>query len=264
MRAIVLAIACLLAATYGQASSPLDSPPKPLSCEVEYPESLHGLNESGSVTVSLVVKPDGTTTRIKVLEASHPALAKAAIAAVEKWTFEPAKKDGEAVYSRLNQEIKYDASKWLHSKEKSNIRFKDFLKKQNEAIKGARRPANLKSLTLQRDLNLRFERGLLTTTYSVELPQGEYHPVVETDEGTFYLALSDGFRYENLRLGGVYRPKNGERDLVWYMHHVLEEKMRAKLLSGKQIKKMRAGLLNLANRPTIEPDFQIPQNAFKP
>lgn len=76
------------------------------------------------------------------------------------------------------------------------------------------------------------------------------------------MAMASGFRYDKYSIGGVYVPKGDRRMMVWYMIHIDPAKMRQKLLSGAQISKMKKGLFNIQHRPTIEPDFDIPEGAF--
>jgi TonB family protein len=51
----------------------------------------------GAVELSVVVRPDGRTDRIRVRKGLDPGLDENAVKAVEQWKFEPATKDGEPV-----------------------------------------------------------------------------------------------------------------------------------------------------------------------
>lgn len=79
----------------------------------EYPPESRRRGEEGSVRVSLRVGPDGRVQMAEVIESSgHPALDRAAVAAVRRWRFRPATQAGlpvaatmqTAVHFRLTEE----------------------------------------------------------------------------------------------------------------------------------------------------------------
>jgi TonB family protein len=57
--------------------------------EPQYPELARKNNISGSARVELLVAPDGKVKDVKVL-GGNPVLVQAAVAAVQKWRYEPA------------------------------------------------------------------------------------------------------------------------------------------------------------------------------
>ena len=74
----------------------------------EYPEAARKEGSEGVVLLRVKVRTDGTTTDIEVVEADgHPDLADAAVISLEKWTFEPAKKDGEPVDAVVKIPIRF-------------------------------------------------------------------------------------------------------------------------------------------------------------
>jgi protein TonB len=68
-----------------------------------YPEMARQIRKGGLVIVQVVVEKDGSVTGVEVLKPEPWGLTEAAVAAVERWRFEPAQLDGEpvAVYFQL-------------------------------------------------------------------------------------------------------------------------------------------------------------------
>ena len=87
---------------------------KPLAIRLvdpEYPAELKRKGIGGIVTVELVVARDGRVHAATVTDSPHPALAKAAQAAVMQWVFTPGVKDGRAVNSRVRVTLTFEAEK---------------------------------------------------------------------------------------------------------------------------------------------------------
>ncbi len=77
--------------------------PKPALHSIEqpvYPENLAATSTPGGAILELIIGADGAVKSVKVMRASHPEFGASAEAAVKKWVFVPAKKDGVAVESR--------------------------------------------------------------------------------------------------------------------------------------------------------------------
>jgi TonB family protein len=77
--------------------------PKPALHSIEqpvYPEALAAAKTPGGAIIELIVGADGAVKSVKVLRASHPEFGASAEAAVKKWVFVPAKKDGIAIETR--------------------------------------------------------------------------------------------------------------------------------------------------------------------
>lgn len=63
-----------------------------------YPVESRRLKEQGTVTVKVLVSPEGTVQDLKLAESSgHSRLDKAALAAIRNWRFAPAKQAGQPV-----------------------------------------------------------------------------------------------------------------------------------------------------------------------
>lgn len=78
---------------------PVDVMPKVVHAPVSYPEEARNRGEEGIVHVKALVGKDGKVTEAAV-ESQQPAsevLGKAAVAAVQQWSFEPGKAKGEPV-----------------------------------------------------------------------------------------------------------------------------------------------------------------------
>jgi TonB family protein len=87
-------------------------PPKPIqSCMVQpvYPEQEKKAGTVGTVLLSVEVKADGTVGEIRAEQeiVGHPAFTASAVAAVGKWCFEPALKDGSAVVCTVTIPVRY-------------------------------------------------------------------------------------------------------------------------------------------------------------
>ncbi|MFT3782184.1 MAG: TonB family protein [Nibricoccus sp.] len=96
--------------------SELDERPAPT--EQHDPEFPGGVKMDGAAVVSCVVRPDGSSSELKVEQASSEAFGEAAMKAVEKWKFKPAMKAGAAVCSRVTVPFKIGdnvetAKEWL-------------------------------------------------------------------------------------------------------------------------------------------------------
>jgi protein TonB len=98
----ILALAATLPAPEAAAGGEEFVPPRPISsCLIQpsYPEAERTQGIEGTVILKVDVLPDGTVGTVTSQEevAGHPAFTDAAIAAIGKWCFEPARKDGQAV-----------------------------------------------------------------------------------------------------------------------------------------------------------------------
>ena len=86
---------------------PTEEPPKllhqepPIYPDVKTPKIV-------DVEVHVEVSADGAPTDARVISAANPAFDDLAIAAVQSWTFEPARKDGQPVASHLNVTVHFD------------------------------------------------------------------------------------------------------------------------------------------------------------
>jgi len=83
--------------------------PKPTySPNPEYTDRARKKKISGSVVLSIVVTPDGSVREAKVIQSLDPDLDKQSIAAVSKWKFTPATKDGQPVSVRIRVETTFN------------------------------------------------------------------------------------------------------------------------------------------------------------
>jgi TonB family protein len=84
------------------------APPKLLrSKEPEFNNAARGLKYSGTVLINLWVKPDGTVSHLSLVWPIGLGLDERALAAVQKYTFSPAKMNDTPVLVELNVEIKF-------------------------------------------------------------------------------------------------------------------------------------------------------------
>jgi protein TonB len=77
------------------------------SPEPEYSDEARKARYQGTVVLWMVVGPDGRPRQIEVQRALGMGLDEKAVEAVRKWTFEPAKKDGQAVPVQISVEVNF-------------------------------------------------------------------------------------------------------------------------------------------------------------
>lgn len=99
-------IACQSAHIYRVAQ--VTTPPKVRSkVEPNYTEEARSAKIQGTVALSLVVKPDGRADRIRIVGSLDKGLDRSAVESIEKWTFEPALKDGKPVPCSARIEVHF-------------------------------------------------------------------------------------------------------------------------------------------------------------
>jgi TonB family protein len=88
-----------------------DDPPKPLVISAPvYPFDLLVGKVKGKASVTFVVDPTGRTRMVTIQSASQPEFGAAAVAMVEAWTFEPAKKSGKPSWALLRKDEVFSRS----------------------------------------------------------------------------------------------------------------------------------------------------------
>jgi TonB family protein len=99
----------------------LDSPPKALTRKPPaYPAELRAAGIEGSVVVSLVIDTAGVVREARVEKSTHHGFELAALEAVTQWQFEPGRKGGRQVNTRVSQKLEFktgsgapEASDWF-------------------------------------------------------------------------------------------------------------------------------------------------------
>lgn len=96
-------------ATMGSAGAqpaPRVSPPRVLeAATVEYPASALDARRQGTVRLQVTVGIDGSVETVTITESLGEAFDAAAIAAVQRWRFAPATRDGQPVAARIGVEV---------------------------------------------------------------------------------------------------------------------------------------------------------------
>jgi len=83
-------------------------PPKLVQeAKPRYPKEPHDAWIQGKVGLEAVVQQDGSVGAVRVTVPRHPDLDQAAVAAVRKWRFTPAQKDGNAIPVIVSIEISF-------------------------------------------------------------------------------------------------------------------------------------------------------------
>lgn len=78
-----------------------------------YPYLMRHAEAPAEVTVSFNVDSHGKVTKVKISNSSNFEFNEAALAAIRKWTFMPALKNGQAVETRLQQKFVFSVSDQL-------------------------------------------------------------------------------------------------------------------------------------------------------
>ncbi len=83
-------------------------PPVPVrTIAPEYPAAMRANGTSGVVFLACEIDDKGTVTDAKVAKTTNEAFNDAAVAAVTKWKFRPAQKDGKPVSIRITLPVKF-------------------------------------------------------------------------------------------------------------------------------------------------------------
>jgi protein TonB len=73
----------------------------------EYTEAARAARIQGTVSLDVIVKPDGTAEVIRVSRSLEPGLDAKAMENVRQYRFRPAEKDGRAVPAKATVEIRF-------------------------------------------------------------------------------------------------------------------------------------------------------------
>ena len=73
----------------------------------EYPFDLRRSGQQGGAVVTFLVDEEGRPEQVQCSEATDKAFAKAAVACVKQWRYQPAQRDGQPVRVRLEQTITF-------------------------------------------------------------------------------------------------------------------------------------------------------------
>jgi TonB family protein len=110
----------------GPAGSLAETPPKAIySPQVEYTDQARKANLEGICTVSLVVGADGKPSNVVVIKKLGMGLDERAVETVSRWKFEPGRRNGTPVISRLTLNLQFklfgaDTQKFFDLSEKAN------------------------------------------------------------------------------------------------------------------------------------------------
>ena len=96
------------------ASAPTESAPEVANLQVTrrvepvYPAASRRLGEEGTAMFRVLVNPSGRPESVEMLKSSgHPRLDQAALEAIRKWMFNPAKQNGQAVQSWTRVQVAF-------------------------------------------------------------------------------------------------------------------------------------------------------------
>jgi protein TonB len=98
VRAIIVA---LLAGTTLVATAKV-TPPRPVQTPAPaYPQELEDTGQSGQAVIEMTITAEGRVDQPRVESADHLAFGRAALAVLEQWRFEPARRDGEPIARKV-------------------------------------------------------------------------------------------------------------------------------------------------------------------
>lgn len=98
IRFLLVSASLFLAAAFVRAENAFDEAPTPVHTRApDYPESLRRAGVSGIVSINVTIDENGDVTHATVAKSSDAGFEQAAIAAVTRWKFKPAKKAGQPV-----------------------------------------------------------------------------------------------------------------------------------------------------------------------
>jgi protein TonB len=80
---------------------PIKTPPP------DYPVEMKRQSTAGVVAITIVIDETGVVTSSTVAKSSHPDFEAPALAAIKKWKFKPAQKDGAPVKIRVTIPIRF-------------------------------------------------------------------------------------------------------------------------------------------------------------
>jgi periplasmic protein TonB len=106
-RCFVLITASLVSATVAQAADADEAPVPIKAVAPEYPLTMKRQGVSGIVMVRVVVDENGEVAEHAVSKSTREEFETAALEAVAKWKFKPARKDGVAVKANITLPIKF-------------------------------------------------------------------------------------------------------------------------------------------------------------
>lgn len=87
----------------------------------EYPEDARAAKIEGTVELSAMVEPDGSVQDVQVTRSVYPSIDQSAVAAVQKWRYEPYLKDGQPVSRRISVEVVFNLRDWEKQQEKQRM-----------------------------------------------------------------------------------------------------------------------------------------------
>lgn len=112
VRAVSTAVACDGAEGMDplEIGGPVSAPRLVRRVEPMYPTQLRATRLNGRVTLRAVVDPSGDVREVGVVSSQSAGFSKAAIDAVKKWKFDPARRDGCTVPVALTVNVEFKAS----------------------------------------------------------------------------------------------------------------------------------------------------------
>lgn len=82
------------------------TPPRVIQ-QVQPEHPAKGFRISGTVEIGLIVSSAGEPKDVRVVRSLEKDIDQSAVEAVQKWRFDPAKKDGKAVAVKVSVEIRF-------------------------------------------------------------------------------------------------------------------------------------------------------------
>ncbi|MES1258316.1 MAG: energy transducer TonB [Acidobacteriota bacterium] len=112
IRGLLAATLLVLAVASAQTDEPVYqmgpgvTPPRVIQ-QVQPEHPAKGFRISGTVEIGLIVSSAGEPKDVRVVRSLEKDIDQSAVEAVQKWRFDPAKKDGKAVAVKVSVEIRF-------------------------------------------------------------------------------------------------------------------------------------------------------------
>lgn len=98
LKFLLVSALVLVGAAFARAESAFDEAPTPVHTRApDYPESLRRAGVSGMVSINVTIDESGNVTKATVAKSTDAGFEQAAVDAVTRWKFKPAKKGGQPV-----------------------------------------------------------------------------------------------------------------------------------------------------------------------
>jgi protein TonB len=110
LKFLLVSALLVLGTAFARAENAFDEAPTPVQTRApEYPETLRRAGVSGLVSINVTIDESGNVTKAIVAKSSDAGFEQAAVDAVSRWKFKPAKKAGQPVAVSVVLPVRFNA-----------------------------------------------------------------------------------------------------------------------------------------------------------